>query len=323
MKKIIYFDWFQSATEFYRSSGVLQYINNPGLEITRSTVTNISYATLAGYDTVILERPSSQESMNIVRLAKDMRIKVIVDYDDDILHLTQYNPMYETYKQQMPSCVECLALADEVWVTTKSIVRSFSLYNKNIHVIPNAHNDYLFKLEDKKPFNVGVKLAMWRGGYSHEEDVYDIGIPEMLIDVINNNMDWTFKFIGQRFKYMEKRCGDNYVSQEGASTVQFYKMIHKENPCIAFYPLADTVFNRAKSNICFIEATYAGAAFFGNKALPEFSHDSILPFSELRNGIEKYTRRSLQKANKLAWEHIQKHLLLSNINKLREKRLLA
>lgn len=323
MKKILYFDWFQSATEFYRSSGIFPYINNPNFTITRSTENNISFATLVGYDAIILERPSSHESLNIIKLAKDMHIKVIIDYDDDIIHIDEYNPMYETYQQQMPTAIQCLVLADEIWVTTKGLKKAFSLYNKNIHVIPNAHNDYVFKVEDKKVFNPDNKLAVWRGGSSHEGDIYDIGVPEMIINVVNSNTDWTFKVIGQRFKYLEKRCGDNYISQGGSSTIQFYKMLHDENPAIVFYPLADTVFNRSKSNICWLESSFAGACFFGNVELPEFKNDHIADIkSFFTHPLSDLDMDTCDNNNHYSWQYILDNLLLSDINGLRENRLL-
>lgn len=322
MKKILYFDWHNGATEFYRSSGVFSYINNQNFTITRSIEINISFATLMGYDAIFMERPSSQESVNIIKLAKDLGIKVIADYDDDVLHIDEYNPMYGTYQHQMPTCIQCLVLADEIWVTTNGLRKAFSLYNKNIHVIPNAHNDYLFKVEYKKPFNPESKVAMWRGGESHEGDMYDIGVPELLIDVINSNTDWTFKFLGQRFKYLEKRCGNNYISQSGASTIQFYKMMHEENPAIVFYPLADTIFNRSKSCICFMEAIYSGAAFFGSANLPEYNKPGIADFEHLKEEFLQNDPDTLKEANECSWKYICDNLLLSNINKLRENRLL-
>lgn len=325
MKKILYFDWFQSATEFYRSSGVFPYINNPNFTITRSTENNISFAILVGYDAIILERPSSQESLNIIKLAKDMHIKVIVDFDDDILHVPQSNPMYETYQHQMPTAIQCLVLADEIWVTTKGLKKAFSLYNKNIQVIPNAHNDYVYKVEDKKEFNTKELKALWRGGFSHLGDMYDIGVPEKIIETVNSNPNWQFIFLGQRFEYLEKRCGDNYIAKGGASTIQFYKMMHEENPQVVFYPLESNVFNKSKSPICWIEATYAGAMFAGNKSLyPElstmiYSFDAMDYFIGRKGQDDMYT--ALQ-YNDMSWKYILDNLLLSNINKLRENRLL-
>lgn len=322
MKKILYFSWFSGATEFYRTSGVLPYIQHKGLSITRSTDTNISFATLIGYDTVIIERPSSGQSLSLIKLAKDMGIKVISDWDDNPLALDVYNPMYQTYVNEKANVLECVALSDEVWVSTEAIKSAFKLYNRNVWVVPNCHNDYLFPVKDKKQFTYNKK-AMWRGGHSHEGDIYDLGVPEKIIEMVNSNLDWTFQFLGQRFSFLEKRCGDNYIAMAGASTVQFYKMMHEENACVFFYPLADTVFNRSKSNIAFLESTYSGSAFFGNKNLPEFDHGFIEDLQFISNVFDPHHKSLYEQCNKLSWEYIQENLLLSKVNELRIERLLT
>lgn len=322
MKKVIYFDWFSGGTEFYRLLP-LEYLANPDMQITRSTETNITFATLTGYDVMIICRPSSNQSLNLIKLAKDMGIKVVSDFDDDCLHVPQDNPMHEFYENDKRLTIECISLSDEVWVSTKGLKSAFKLYNRNISVINNAHNDYLFKVEDKVPF-VFNKVASWRGGDSHEGDIYDIGIPEKIVKMVNTNTDWTFKFFGQRFKYLEKRCGENYIIAGRASTIQFHKMMHKENSCVFFYPLADTMFNRSKSNIAWLEATYAGSAFFGSK-LPEFSHSSISDF-EVLAGMSKRKKLNevdLKKMNEDSWSIICESYLLSKINNLRVERILA
>lgn len=320
MKKILCFNWFDGATEFYRSAPLI-YLKSDDYIITQSSETNISWQTLFGYDVIFIERPSSGTSLNIIKLAKDMGIKVIADFDDDCLHLDQYNPLHANYENEKANIIDCLTICDELWVATQGIKKSFAFYNKNIHVIPNAHNDTIFKVEDKKAFNPNTKLAMWRGGSTHTGDIYDIGVPEQIIEIVNSNPDWTFKFIGQRFEYLEKRCGDNYISQGGASTIQFYRMMQDENPNIFFYPLADTIFNRGKSNCSWLEATYAGAAYFGNKNLPEFDQMGNLPITE----IERLMNRNdiLKIANETSWDNILENFLLSKVNQLRHNRLLA
>ena len=65
--------------------------------------------------------------------------------------------------------------------------------------------------------------------------------------------------------------------------MQFYKQYHELNANIAFFPLLDNVFNNGKSNISFLEATYAGSAFMGNRNLPEFNLPLTPP---IQNGFK-------------------------------------
>lgn len=322
MIKILYFDWHSEASEFYRAMP-LDYINNKQISITRSTERDIKASTINLYDVIVILRPSSDAHLSLIKLAKDMGKKIISDWDDDPLHLSETNPMYGYYEGDKHNTIKCLALADEVWVENLSIKKSFRLYNKNIHIIPNCHNDYIFKVEDKKPFKFNHKM-MWRGGHSHIGDIYQPGTSEWIVKLINNNKKWNFYWLGQKFEWIEYRVKyGNFYHNAGASTVQFYKMMHEINPCAFFYPLSNNLFNQSKSVCSFLEATYSGAAYFGNKELAQFDLDCILPLNVLMQVMSKdYYSTEMGQSHKESWDFIKDNLLLSNVNKIRENRLI-
>jgi hypothetical protein len=320
IKRIIYFDHWQSATEYYRLMP-LDYITNESFTITRSTEREIQSHLLNRYDVVIISRPSSEAHLNLIRLAKDLHMKVIGDYDDDTLHVPETNPMYGTYENDKRHTLKCLALLDEIWVATEGIKQSFRLFNKNIHVIPNSHNDTVFPVERKMPFGA-KKRIMWRGGGSHIGDIYQPGTAEWIVKTINSNKKWDFYWLGQKFEWIEYRVKQgNFFHNPGGSTVQFYKMIHEMNPQVFWYPLTDNLFNRSKSACSWLEATYSGAAYFGKVAFPEFQKPGIKQLAELPYMLKH--PYELEKMNTESWEFISDELLLSKINLLREQRLLA
>ncbi len=222
MKKVIYMSfWTDDATWAYRMA-ILSAINHPDLIIEQKPYSgNITWSFFAGYDILILERPSSGHDLSIMKLAKQMGLKIICDHDDNCLRVPPLNPMWHHYQQCKSVMMECLALADEIWVSTPEIKKAYSLLNKNIYVLPNAHNNYLMPLVNKKEFNHKTKKAIFRGGQSHEADVYEIA-PE-LIKTINKNKKWGFEFWGCRFIYMEMRCGDNYLPVSSMPLLQWGK----------------------------------------------------------------------------------------------------
>ncbi len=324
MTRIIYFDWFSQATEWYRTLP-LDYITHPDFSITRSTERDIKAHLLNLYDVIIIERPSTDASLNLIKLAKDMGKRVIIDYDDNCLHLpNDIHPMYNTYQADKPNVIRCLALADEVWVATDGIKKAYRLYNKNIHVIPNAWNDTVFPVEQKKPF-IYNKIAMWRGGFSHLGDIYAPGVAEGLVELINTNPLWSFFFLGQRFEWMEMRIiGTNYYRHDGASTVQFYKLMQDYNPCLFLYPLTTNLFNVSKSACSWLESVYSGAAYFGNTSLPEMQKPGMMDLNELPDLLkckDKTIERTLRSNHTKSWKFIQEHLLLSKVNQKRIERL--
>jgi hypothetical protein len=128
--------------------------------------------------------------------------------------------------------------------------------------------------------------------------------------------------MGDRYYFLEMNTGDNYHIVPGMTIMEYFKYIHQENPQLFIFPLCDTKFNRGKSNISWLEATYVGSAFAGTKVLPEFNNENILEVSDLPELI-KSGSEPLKISNERSWEYICDNLLLSKVNKLRENRILA
>lgn len=322
MKKVLFLTMYdQDGTFFYRIAP-LQHICNESISIERKPYQgNIGFEFFLGYDILFLERPSSQNDLSIIKLATQCGLKTVTDWDDDCLHVDLLNPMWHHYNECKQTVMECIALSDEVWVSTPAIKKSFSLLNKNIHVIPNSLNDFIFKVENKKSFNLHTKKAIWRGGSSHQADVYQPDIAEKLVETINNNTDWAFQFLGFRFIWLEMRCGANYTPVSQMPLLQYMEYLNTENPNVVLCPLQNTKFNESKSAISFIEATYAGAVFCGNTNLPEFKDKPILSFDYLAENLSESPE--LHKiTNNSAWEYICDNLPLSKVNLLRVERLL-
>lgn len=317
MINILYFDWHSEASEFYRSMP-LDYIKHKDFTITRSTEREIRSHTINFYDVIIILRPSSDAHLNIMNVAKDLGKKLIIDWDDDPLHLPNTNPMYGYYEGNKQRAIKCLALADEIWVSTEGVKKSFRLYNKNIHIIPNAYNDFIFKHTPKFTYN---KIAMFRGGGSHVGDIYYPGTVEWIVKMMNTNKTWKWYWFGQDYEYIKYRHKhNNYYHNPGGSTVQFYKSMHEANASIFYYPLADNSFNRSKSNCSWIESVSSGSAYFGMSEFPEFQKPGIMPLKEMADLMKMPD--VLEKMHKESWEYIQDNLLLSKVNETRLQRLL-
>lgn len=321
MIKIIYFDWHSQPSEYYRAMP-LDYLGGDELQVTRSTEREVNSHTINPYDVIVIFRPSSSFHLNLVKLAKDLGKKVIIDWDDNPLCLPKENPMYEHYESEKKTTVACLSLSDEIWVSTEAIKQSFMFYNGNVHVIPNAHNDYVFPVYKKTLFGK-KKRVMWRGGLSHMGDIYQAGTTEWIVENINDNKTWDFYWLGQKFEFIEYRVKfGNFFHHPGGPTIQFFKMMQDINPEIFFYPLTTNQFNKSKSNCSWLESTYSGAAYFGNKKLPEFDKDCILPLEDLSKMLKSNNLDVLRQKNKASWELICDEFLLSKVNQHRKNRLI-
>lgn len=327
MKNVFYLSMVEDdAASFYRTNGIFPFLKHEEISVKNIFNPQKTYGweSLIGADIFVFQRPYHEHHVNLIKMAKDMGIKVICEYDDDLLNVPFHNNAAVTLTEQRANIKIALSLADEVWVTTPSIKKEYRFYNRNIHVIPNSHNDYLYPIKNKKQFNKTTKIASYRGGASHEADMYQ-NIND-IVDTINNNHDWIFRFQGSRFKHIEERTEANHEYTDPSTLMQFYKLYHELNANIAFFPLIDNTFNNGKSNISFLEATYSGSAFMGNRNLSEFNLPFIIP---IQNGFKDEFIKAkddfyrLEILNNDSWEWILENRLLSNINKLRIDRILA
>src|ERR1035437_9869971 len=89
-------------------------------------------------------------------------------------------------------------------------------------------------------------------------------------------------------------------------------------------PLVDSEFNRAKSNIAWLEGTYAGAAVVA-RSLPEFGVPGCIHYEDpkefsnvVRDALASSERR--KSAVRKSWSHISKAgLHLSDVNHIRQE----
>lgn len=317
-KKVLYYSPVPTdTTAFWRTTAVFPFIQSDEFDlIDISATTNFTWVTFIGASILIMQRPFVKDHCSIIAMAKDCGLRICLDYDDDIFAIDQNNPTFQLYQSQQEHMKTCIAMADELWVTTPAIKESYKHFNT--HVIPNAWNDHIWPVNEKRPFKFNKK-AMYRGGASHQADMMESA--NKIISVINGNTDWQFLIMGDRYTYIEINTGDNHGIVNGMPIMQYFKYLFYENPCIMFFPLCTTKFNEAKSSISFLEASFAGAAFFGNKKLPEFDLPCILDIDEMEEQI--HDGRLLESKNKASWEYIKENLLLSSINKLRIDRILA
>jgi hypothetical protein len=126
--------------------------------------------------------------------------------------------------------------------------------------------------------------------------------------------------------YLESLCGDNYNAMVGMHIIDYFKFFNELNPNIFIYTLKDTQFNRAKSNISWIEATYAGAAVIAPSFLPEFANmPGVIAYNELMDSVFENVKdyyKGLAITNDLSWKYIKENLLLSQVNNKRYQSLL-
>ena len=304
---------------YYRSIGVLSKLSKISDEhIIIETITNFDWHTLSDCDIVFFERPRDEALLNAMKFTKDFGIPIWSDVDDDFFNIPKYNPSYSHFIQpSVRNWVEqCLKLSDVVSVTTTDLKEKYSKYNKNIHIIENAVNNYNFPITSQPSEN---PIVNWRGSVTHRNDI--LSCFSSLVQLSQNNQNYRFNFIGNDLWYLEDKIYNLKIEQP-LTQVPYFKYINQLQPQIQISPLEFNTFNVGKSNISWLEGIYSGAVCVGPD-MNEWRKPGIETYKTQEEFYEKVQILISDKKKRIknfyeSLDYINENLLLSKVN---EKRL--
>ena len=314
---ILFLSHYQSnACAWYRSSGIIPHlrkITNHNIQMAKySDVAPIEWSLIMQFDIIYMQNPLGRDSAMLVRKIIECGKKCWCDYDDNYLALNPENERYEEYNTDdvKKSIVSILKNASVVSVTTEYLRQCLIEFNKNIWVIPNAHNDFLLKREVLKPRN---KVVLWRGGHSH---IYDLMFHASALNTAPKEFpDWKFHYMGY-FPWFLSKADNNGHIKGVADIMLYFKALFAMNISVMQVPLDDNVFNHCKSNISALESSWAGSA----SIVPNYwNFPSALHYGNTQELFDCIYAAlngdvDLEKQAALGWEFVCDTLLLSKVN---------
>lgn len=274
----------------------------------------LSWADFTNYNLVFFQRPALPNHLDIIKACKRFNVPVVIDYDDDLLDVPRYNRA-GSYLDQSENIKECLRLADAVIVSTKGLKERWKDYCE-AKVVHNAFNDFYQKIE--KPERQSGPV-FWRGTMNTSAgEIYRFQDQWREYNKAND-----VAYLSEYLPGFTMDVDSSKVSHFKAVDIdRYFQTIKAISPQVFIKPLADTPFNRCKSNITWIEATYAGAVCVASD-LPEFNvpgcivapqeffFDKVKATQNDHSFMYKHYQQSVQE--------IKKNWLLSKINKRRAK----
>ncbi len=326
------------ATSLYRAIGPLQTLTRT-MPLKLVINQTLDWSLMKGIDAMFLQRPSAPMHLDAMKLAKLNKKKIWIDYDDNLHAVPLCNRRYITYGhptvQHLISTM--IAMADVVTVTTTALAATFTDILKNwpiksdeynldptkIVIIPNAYDgDIMPSLtETKAPRE---KLVVWRGSDSHCKDLM------LETDAIGAAMkahpDWTFEFIGEPFWWTIEKLKDIAIPNQLVITppmdpIQYFNYLNKQRPALVIVPLEDQMFNRAKSNIAWLEGAAAGAVTLA-PSWWEWTQPGVITYQPREFGaqLNKFLYGGFNGGELYDWsrQHILEHLTLESTNGIRQ-----
>ena len=306
------------ACSYYRGIGPLSKLRkiNPNVQI--EYIENVSWTVLTDCDILFLVRPVENAYIESIEMAKKFGVKVWIDFDDCLHEIPPDNPGFKYFRQPyiLSNMEKSIKLADIVTVSTHEIKRFYQQFNPNIQIVENAFNDYNYRFD---PRTNDARFISWRGSNTHRVDLQSC--VNDIAAVASHFPDIEWVFIGGDNPWFVTDRIQKASSITDMEITKYNKYIWDLGPSIHIVPLIDSVFNRAKSNIAFIEATWAGAACLC-PSLPEFAVPGAVNYTDnFLYLLEKLIKsRTFRMENyERAYQYVKDYLLLSTVNQKRIK----
>ena len=308
----------QGACSYYRSIGAFSKIK----DITFELLEKGNWVNYSSIDILYLERPVLPSFIEGMKMAKNFNIPVWIDFDDDLFNVPKYNPAHSFYsKQETLDCIiTACRMADVITVTSVKLQKVYGKYNKNVVIIPNAWNDINF------PFDMNAlsnkKIINWRGSATHRNDLLEY--KDSILKSVNTKKDWQWSWIGKEHWMISDFIEDKQkITLDEMDIIQFFNVMKQLNPSIHMVPLKINEFNEAKSNIAWLEATYAGAVTIA-PPMEQWDRPGVIRYQDMDHIYDEIIdTMNNDKKRKAMWkdsiEFIDSELTLSKINKKRSE----
>ena len=206
-------------------------------------------------DIAIFQPTHTPQALAVVGGMKEHLGKpILAEYDDDIFAVPSYNLSYRSTGPGSDSewFNKCqLVESDGLIVSTEYLKQRYARLNKKIYVIPNAINFNLWDNAKRGREHKRIHIG-WVGGASHSEDLRLVKNALYRILDKHKNVEVYFHMGGLPEKWMLGK--PRFHARHRWFTIdKYHQGFAKYNFDIGIAPLRDTEFNRAKSNLRFLE----------------------------------------------------------------------
>lgn len=190
--------------------------------------------------------------------------KIVLDIDDDPFTTDPEHPQYAYHKAHEEVMKMQIEMAHHIVVSTEPLKNTLSKYHDKITVIPNAIDTNIWKVKKKKKRTDGMIRIGWAGSASHLADrsVIEGAIMEILAKYPN------VEFHHAGMAHVDGADHREYSHKGTKGYEEYPQFLSDLDLDIAIAPLKDTPFNRAKSNIKWLEHSMLKTPMVLNNVYP-------------------------------------------------------
>lgn len=261
-----------------------------------------------------MQRPIGDAHMHIAMRCRRLGVPLWIDYDDLLSEVPDDNKTHQMYEGAKHTLNKILDHATIITTSTRLLAEKLAELGGNKYmVIPNALDPMFGKIQ----FPSDGDGVAWRGSYLHERDLLSV---RQGIFAAWKKCGKPFTFMGMNPWFLSD-IGMKFSSMQYGDIVEYFGMLMQRHWRVFFVALHDSEFNRCKSAIAYIEATFAGAAVVAPD-FPEWRLPGVMTYTTegelcdhiaLLAGNETLARENWGKAA----AYINENLLLEKVNEIR------
>lgn len=210
-------------------------------------------------DVIIFQRLETEWALTTFYAMRDQfpRTPILSEIDDDITDIASYNPASEHIRPGSNPTKYALAQfrnSDALIVSTPYLKEVYSEFCPHIYVVPNSIDVQKWD-KAKRRNRSGIRIG-WMGGASHAED---LRILESVIPrIVEKNRGVKFVFNSSQLPEFLKGVRGVEVVEKWSPIMKYPAHIASLDFDIGLAPLRDNKFNRAKSNLRWLEFAALG-----------------------------------------------------------------
>ena len=263
----------------------------------------------------------------IKRMQVKHDFKICVDLDD-YWELDEHHILYKEYQATgfAAKQIQQITDADVVLVTHERLAEEVAVYNKNVHVCPNAiPRQGQFDIE-REPYYLA--RLFWQGSDTHRQDIGLLRTPIDKLAPIAGKIKMVMAGYAQDHEdwhYMARDYTANLKHQykliPAAPITSYYEAYKHADICLV--PLINSRFNRHKSNLKVLEAANLGLPVIASAVHPYL--DMPLNYCRRNEDWIKHSKRLVQwpdrrkeEGQRLA-EFCNEHYNFNKINNMRKE----
>lgn len=207
---------------------------------------------------VVVQRLSSQQNYEAIKLFRQLKLKVVYDLDDDLWSVPVYNPAFKVMKTWLPGFEICARMADLITVSTEHlklmVQKALGKRCPPVEVVENAMDfDWFRPLREEYRKKRDSKVVVgWAGTDTHMGDVDRVFslIPQLLLEY----PEMEFELVGMPISPQLKAFGERVRQRQFVPVSEYAANWMSWQWDISLAPVAPNEFNKSKSNIKMQEA---------------------------------------------------------------------